>query len=719
MSLNSVHVDSGLLPGVTEAPPRTVRADVEGLRGIAILSVVAAHAGVVGFSGGYVGVDVFLVISGFVITGQLLAELERSGRLSLPAFYARRAKRLLPMALLVLLTTAIVGLLLLNSARSQQLLTDVGWSAGYLLAWRLAYNATDYLNAAQAPSAVQHYWSLSIEEQFYLLWPLLLLLTWRCAARMRRTSAEPSTGHWAVLRMLAVLVIYSFAANVWTTAQAQPWAFFGLHTRAWELAVGALLAAGRVGLARLSVRSAAVVSWLGLAMIAVAVTAFSDELLYPGWYALLPVAGAAMVIAGGSRGGDAGAVRVLRQRWLQFCGGLSYGWYLWHWPLVILGPIAWPSLDSLHGRVLLSLAALGLAMLSYVLLEHPVRIMSWPVRHPRRSVVCALGSSVVLVVAALGAAHLQSGLTTTGQIAAASRDQSISDGPADDAVISAAVRRAIGPDASRLPAALDPTPATAATAVPQPQLEECHKDFSDTSASLPPGCVYGDTSATASVVLFGDSHALQWFPALEQLATERHLRLVALTKSSCTPFELRTYNETLRREYTECAQWRRSANTVIDSLNPDVVVMSSQVNQRDHGVYGDAAGFTSAWAAGVTTAVDRQVRAGRRVALIEDTPNPGESVPDCIAAALSDPRANTAACAYTRAGGLDPAQRRVAERQAGSAAGATVIDPTGWLCAATRCPVVVGNRLVFRDEQHLSTAYARWLAPALAARVPS
>src|SRR5215207_8385412 len=290
------------------------RADVEGLRAAAVVAVVAYHAGLGGVGGGFVGVDVFYVLSGFLITGLLWEELDGTGRLRLGAFYARRARRLLPAAALVLVVTLVASAVWLSPLQVPVVARDAAAAALYVANYRFAAQRTDYL-ADASPSPLQHYWSLGVEEQFYLLWPLLLLVVFLAARRGRR-SATRAAG----------------------AAVSQPWAFFSLPTRAWELAAGGLVALAASRLARLPGLAAATLGWLGLEAILWSITRFGPSTPFPGAAALFPVAGTAAVLAAGCAAPRLGPDLVLRRWPLQLGGRLSYAWYLWHWPLLVLAP---------------------------------------------------------------------------------------------------------------------------------------------------------------------------------------------------------------------------------------------------------------------------------------------------------------------------------------------------------------------------------------------
>lgn len=691
---------------------RKFRPDIEGLRAVAVLSVVIYHvleaAGVHHrglFSGGYVGVDVFFVISGFLITRQLLTELEKTGKISITGFYARRVRRLLPASTVVVISTLIAGFLLLNPLRARGLVGDALWTLVYMFNWILARDGTDYLTATDTPSALQHFWSLAVEEQFYMVWPLIMLVvTGTLFVKLR-----PQARHRHVRPVLAAALVMisaaSLALSVWQTTANQPYAYFGLHTRAWELAAGALVAVGAQTLTRrVPTWLAMLLSWAGLGMIIAAVMSYTTNTTFPGYAATLPVAGTALVIAAGCAGPRWGAERVLDWQSMQFIGAMSYGWYLWHWPILIVAPSYFgKDLDVATGLLMAGLA-LGLTWLTYVYIEHPIRVASWPSVRPWRALGLGAGLSALTAAACLVVVTALPGTLGSGTAAAA---QALT-GDRDTA---AHVTEALysGLDVRTAPANLDPAldAVREPSSLPLPQQDGCHLSFTETAPKR--GCVYGAREASRRVVLLGDSHALQWFPALEQLATQQGFALVSLTKSACSPMSLPVWNDTLKRPYTECEQWREAALQQVRELHPDTVVISNFINTSADALYPDALAYEQAWARGTAATVRDAQASGARVVVLGDTPYPAQSVPNCVADNLT----SVGTCTLDQQHAEVAPGRRHAQAQAAQEAGATVLEPTPWLCVDNRCPVIVGTMLVYRDESHVSTAYSRWLAPAL------
>jgi len=362
--------DERFTPAGDEAgtPPgdRSFRPDVQGLRAVAILLVVLFHAGIPGISGGYVGVDVFFVISGFVITGVLLREHHSTGRTSIRAFYGRRARRIIPAATLVIIVTVIAAYHLLGPLVGHDTAIDGQWAALFLANFHFAAAQTNYLASQQPPSVLQNYWSLAVEEQFYIVYPAVFLLT---AALARRFSLRTR-----LTVVLVVVIVSSYAYSIVYTSVNPQFAFFSPLTRAWELALGGLIAVNGPRLRRLRPHVATAVTWIGLGAIAVAGVTFTSATRFPGALVAIPVLGAGLVIAGGAARPQWGAERLLGRRPFLLLGLVSYSLYLWHWPILQIATQdrGVRSLPVWENLLLLALA-LGVSIATYAFVENPVR----------------------------------------------------------------------------------------------------------------------------------------------------------------------------------------------------------------------------------------------------------------------------------------------------------------------------------------------------------
>jgi peptidoglycan/LPS O-acetylase OafA/YrhL len=708
------------------------RPDLEGLRGVAILLVVLCHVGLPGAGAGFVGVDVFFVLSGFLITGLLVGEYERNGRLDLRAFYARRARRIVPAAVLVLACTLLAAQMLVSPLDLPGIADDV-LAAGLSVAnIHFALQATDYFAPVDA-SPVLHYWSLGVEEQFYLLWPLVLI----AAARLARPRV-------AMTIATALILVGSFVLSNAMTASSGPWAYYSLPTRAWQLAAGGLLALVAPQFARLPGFPARILGWLGVGLLAAALAVIEPTTEYPGLAALLPTLGAVAIIASGGRAGSPGWI-ALSQPAVRWLGRISYSLYLWHWPILVLGSVALgvgvggAAIEEgavgsdIPVRIGLVLLAIVVSWGSWRLVEEPVRrARGWRVGPLRGfGLAGAAVLSLVIASATLGVVAGQTVATASVDGGAYVDDPTFyvpieTDVPDTEPssvaspVATPSTEPSALPTASPRPSATSGPVASRITgALPQglvPSLGRARNDGDpllgdgcalSLAGTRPPGCVYGDPHGKVTVALVGDSHAQHWFPALDQIARRQGWRLVPLTKFSCVFVDLRIWSPNLKREYTECETWRENVVDRLVQLRPDLVIISSNrwlpvINDSDTDPerQGDA-----------MARLIRRIHAP--VAIIVDTPRSEFDVPACLAAH----REAIEQCVTSRAAALTWRHMR-REKQAARDTGATIVDMSKAICPSDPCPPIIGNRLVYRDNHHLTATFARSLAGALAAALP-
>jgi peptidoglycan/LPS O-acetylase OafA/YrhL len=668
---------------------RRFRPDIEGLRAIAVVLVVAFHAGIPGITGGYVGVDVFYVISGFLITGLLMDELERTGTISLRSFYARRVRRLLPLAALVLLAVAVGMQFFTPPVFRPTVRFDALSAAFYYSNWQFALESVNYLTLGGAQNPVLHYWSLSVEEQFYVAWPVLLVL----AVAFRRGRGPGVRARCALV--IAAIGGASLAYSVVRTSSQPAIAYFETTTRMWEFAAGAVIALALPQLLRTPRALAGLAGIAGLAAIAAAVATDGPTTEFPGLAALLPVMGAALVVAAGAGGSAFGVTRLLSVAPLRFIGTISYAWYLWHWPCLVFartahwaptsGRIGWLATG---GAVAISLA---LAIVTHVLVEVPARRAAWFAIAPRR--VALLGGSA----------------TATAVIALV-----IFGGPF--VLPSGDIGLIGGANASTIPAAA--TPLAAASSSPYAAMRGCHVGYS--AEDVPSGCVFGATTARRTIVLVGDSHAAQWFPALELLARREHFRLIAWTKSGCPLAPgVHLYLPAIGRQYGECREWSANVLRRMHAMPRASLIIDARTSTYLPQVLSDdddtvpRAIAARLWGAGFVAGVAGLQRDANRVVVLRDTPHAPQDIPACISWNPSHPaRCNFA---RTRDGHSDDAEY-AAERAAGIAR-AAYADPAPAVCGGAVCRAVVNGIITYRDDNHLTAAYSasirRGLAQAL------
>jgi peptidoglycan/LPS O-acetylase OafA/YrhL len=693
------------------------RPDIEGLRAVAVLAVVLFHAGVPGLPGGFVGVDVFFVVSGFLITGLLWSEVQATGTVRLARFYGARARRLLPAGIVVLLATAAAATWLLPPLQARAVLGDAVATALYAANYRLAVQGTDYLATDTPPSPFQHYWSLGVEEQFYLVWPPLLILTgWAVFRRRGKTAAPRERSVTPFLVVLALVAAVSFVVSYLWTAALPSWAFFSLPSRAWELAVGGLVGLTVAWWRRLPARAAAAAGWTGLALIVVGCVRLGESTAYPGTAALLPVVGTAVVVGAGSAGPRWGAGALLSLPPMRAIGRLSYSWYLWHWPVLLLAaPLLGGSL-GLVGRLSTAVVAAALAMLTLQWVENPIRFAAPLRRSAGRSLlvggsVTAAGVAAALVLLTVvpvpvghGAAVATPRVTLADTVGAPAVDPQDAAVQAVTAQVQAAVATAAGVEV--LPSNLTPPLTEAPGAKPDVFVNGCVRSWLGTGQEE---CASGVTDAPRRMALVGDSHSAMWQPGLETVAAQQGWRLETMAKVLCPMLDLPTQSPYLGREYTECQQWRTQILDRLRAERPTLIVVDMvRRYTADYGftVYGPE------WLAALTRTVAELRSTGAVVLVLGPVPDPHGNVPTC----LSDHLDSASACSPVRAVGMNEAGI-AAEAEATVAGGGQYATLTDLFCTPTVCPVVVGNQLVFRDDNHLSIDYAQFLAPALAALV--
>ena len=725
---------------------------------MAILLVVLFHAAPGSVAGGYIGVDVFFVISGFLITGLLVRELRDRGRVDLGRFYARRIRRLLPAAALAIGATFLLSALIVPPLVLPRVTGDGVASALSVANIRFAVAAGDYFSAEAAASPFLHYWSLSVEEQFYLVWPALLILAFAVLRGPRGVGLA-----------VALVAVVSFVLSIVLTDTAVNWAFFSLPTRAWQLALGGLLALTALGGLRAGRASGllAVCGWLGLAAVVIASVAFDAQLAYPGWWALVPtLSAAAIIFAGDHRFGPGLVLRVAPMR---FLGRISYSLYLWHWPLLVLPAIALGSALSPGATVGLVLLAVLIATASTLIVEEPIRRRS-PGSSGRRQLASASGlvlAMVVVVAAGVGATTwvTDAAIAESRQPPVAQTDpdrQADGGGPRDPSKGGAAAQDApatpapakrrqqdtepavtprpkaarttprpqpdqpelrptkkpqVTPRPAKKPrAAPRPTPPTAPViALPanvRPSVWDAPEDeellrrnycLESEQATTPKQCVFGKKRSSFAVALVGDSHASHWFPALQKIATQRGWKIVTFVKVSCPFADMPVRNLRLKRTYKECARFNENTVSALQKLKPDLVITAAfrfqyPVDKNDE--------LAAAQGAAIARMLERVP--GRKV-ILADVPFASHDVPACLSKNLKDVR-KCAVAAFRRSSGGSPERERVAAKLSGG----TVLNLGRAICGGPGdCPVVRDGMIVYRDSHHLTATFARSLAPAL------
>jgi peptidoglycan/LPS O-acetylase OafA/YrhL len=631
------------------------RPEIDGLRAVAVLLIVGFHVKLPGFGGGFIGVDIFFVVSGYLITRILLRWIDGTGRAALLGFWARRIRRLVPALALVVVVVLVVAVgYVYSPLRWHDLSRQGAASALYVSNILFASQATGYFEPSLTTSPFLHTWSLGVEEQFYLVWPLLFLAPSAIARRSRR----------AAFRLLVILLsgvtAASFALSSVLSGRDSPWAFFSSPTRAWEFGAAGLFA---VLTARRTPESRwwPVLSWFGLIAIAIATLRLDSSVPYPGRAALIPVVGTIALLAPARGVSGWGPSLLLRWSALRWIGRVSYSWYLWHWPLIVFAEALYRGATTTE-----RLAAAGLALLLAALTQ---RLVEDPIRFARRLVASSRRSFVI-------------GIAMTGV-----------------AVLSAAVVAAAA-DNRRNDALLQRLRGARFFDVRCLRVEEGQ-------------CVLGDPAGTRSVVLLGDSHAAHWIPALDPVARAMGIRLLPRGRADCPP-QTAVLNLVSRRVEPACEKFKADTLALIEAIHPAAVIVSNSTGYGgrildDHGHVLHGQDELTAWRKGYARLL-RHFKA-QHVPVIVAVDNPALDFDpiECIAR-----RRSVRQCTPSRDNALqisapfnDAQRASLRDADYGS-----FYDPTNVICDSRHCRLEIAHTLVYADPDHLTHQFALAQAPA-------
>ena len=601
---------------------------IQGLRALAAILVTLFHARLM--PGGFIGVDIFYVISGFLITGLILREIDRDGTLDLPAFYQRRIKRLLPTSAFVLICTALISWILLPSIIRNNLGKDLIAASLYVSNYLFAFWQNDYQNLNATPSPVIHYWSLAVEEQFYLVWPIFILALAKLGKRIY------------IIAGISLVTGASLLFSIYQTHTSPIWAFYGLPTRAWELGLGALLLFVPTTLFK-----SRLIPWLAFLGILISSIRYDENTAFPGWKALLPVLATLFLIAS-VKSWPPIFNDLSNNHISQWLGAISYPLYLWHWPaLVIPSAVAGRPLNIIE-RCACIAATILLAHLTHRYVEQPLRHKELS---PRKIYRGAL--SLTLISAALSL-----GITLTSS---------------DEITIKGVTTTKFSlADVMKRPGVYD---------------DGCHVNYGENKSG---DCTYGDKASKKTVVLYGDSHAAQWFPALKELAKENNFRLISLTKSACPAVDSQRRDQGAFK-MADCNEWRENSIKRIGQIKPAAVITSSFAHFEVPRSYPSKARW---WSDGQRRLLGDLQGKTKEIIYIADTPQPARDIPSCLASRKSSICDSTKKTPVRIIRGFD------------------VIDPTPWLCT-TYCPAIVDGIVAYRDGSHISVDMALSLVPTL------
>jgi peptidoglycan/LPS O-acetylase OafA/YrhL len=709
------------------------RDDLQGLRAVAVLMVALGHAGVGFLKGGYVGVDVFFVLSGFLITGLLLSSAAKHGSVSLTDFYVRRARRILPAAALTLVVTVVVAYWLLNFVRAKQAVWDSLWASVFAANIHFAEQGTNYFAQGQPPSLVEHFWSLAVEEQFYLVWPAVLSLVLFGAVTSRRSRRRARTvDETALRRLLIVVLVAAIASLAWsfyyTDVNPTP-AYFSTFARTWELAIGAALAIGTSKLMRPPAPSKVVLflqdlrgpmGWVGLIGIACAGVMFSGTTPFPGSAALLPTLSTALVIGAGIGGGKPrfGVGRLLALAPMRYVGDRSYAFYLWHWPVLIIAS-EYAGYDlPVRATLLLLAGAFLLSVITYALYENPIRRARWSA--PASAMLWPASVAAVVFVSAFTleaindtSFRMQAGGTIEPiRLVLPGASTKSAHAESSRAVAASTAGRPLPAVVAAVKAARRGAPIPSPLTPPVSGLEE-HENLyffpggcSDPSRmeSTSKICRLGDASSSKTIAVMGDSHAQMWMPAILRMAEQDGWAVLPVVKSACIPNTTWTSRRDFGIDGTRldahvrvCRAWYSWALQQIKALRPDVTLIA--------GASGGAGGHQAeAIKRGFISLTGALKSFSKDVVVITDSEGVAQQPVDC----LLRRHATMASCTTTWSEERFYLNNDLAALS--KAHDFRFINTRGWFCVESQCPTVIGHTIVYRDTGHLTKAYAQELA---------
>lgn len=673
---------------------RSFRPEIQALRALAVLGVLVFHLWPEVLPGGFTGVDVFFVLSGFLITDHLVRELEKRGRISLPQFWARRARRLLPAAILVLIFVTAATLIWVPDTRWSQFGSEILASTFYVENWALAAQSVDYMALSNVKSPVQHFWSLGVEEQFYLVWPALLGAVWWLSGRRGGRTMR------AIVVALAAVTAASLIYSIALTALAPTVAYFSTFTRAWEFGAGAASAAiaARGGL-RIPRRMTTVTSWTGLGMVVASMMLFDGETPFPSFTAALPVVGTLLVIASGVPSNIWGPGRLYGLRPVQFVGDVSYGAYLWHWPLIVLLPFIRDAPNGILVSCGILLASIALGWMSKTLLEDPIRTRSFFARASPRWTFAAVAITTTALAFATTplatyaiAAPDDADRTATCYGASAMNDATC--GPADEVPLVAA-------------------PSSFSADLPPAEYLRCELSTNNGAFQR---CNFGEANAPGPhVALLGDSHATRMAEPLRDLVMEQEGRLSTFLLSGCAAMTRETTGSAWGFEPGYAESCRSVSQVMIEQIVGDESIDTVVMTNRSRLYTSDDATRHPLTSDMVRDTVRDFQNAKKRVIILRDPPERyavppqgGESAADCLS--RSDQPSD---CALPRSAAnfSDPMEA------GGIDAGADIVSLDDLFCTDTQCMSRIGGVVVYSDDNHLTRSFALSLLPALRQRL--
>jgi peptidoglycan/LPS O-acetylase OafA/YrhL len=686
---------------------RKFRPDIEVLRAIAVLAVVISHSKIA-LASGFIGVDIFFVISGFLITKHLHDEVQKNGTVSIAGFYARRILRILPASVFVVLMTVLAFLIWLSPLQT----INYGWDALISslsgMNYRLAVIGTDYFNSTSLPTPFQHFWSLAVEEQFYFIWPLLILIVAKIFIRKPKNALYVSDPKYvdlenenqriqafekefAVVNFLKFKIVVTFilvliiASSLYLsysiTLQSQPWAYFGLHTRAWQLAVGSLLAFYTSTFAKIPNRVAAILSWLGFAGLIAGFIIINEKTIYPGLWSLIPTLSTALIVLAGINETKYSFENLFNCRPVRWIGKISYSWYLVHWPLfVIFFYTIGDSLSILQKLGLIILSFL-IANLTFLLVENPIRFATWIKVSYKRTF--ALGLLLILISA--GASYSVVYIKTES-LKNYDSDIEVVQNILDEKILIQRIKQ--GLNIKSLPFGLKIPVDFAAS----DYRFECKDDWLEVAPTEKNRCVLGNIKSLKTIALVGDSHAQQWIEPLENFAKKYDYKIVTFTKASCTLTDIKLFDTYLNRDYPECNIWSKEVFKQLEVLKPDIIIANEEI-------------YPNSTPEKFEEYVLKLKTLAQKVIKIEDNPRSQIYIPEC----LSKNSTEVQKCNFKTKEGVYFKEQADKESEIMKKLNINFIKTLDWFCVEDQCPAIISNIIVYMDSNHITKSYAQYL----------
>jgi len=646
-------------------PDRKFRSEIEGLRAVASILVAVYHIWLGNVSG---GVDVFFVIAGFLITTTLLNRYERNGRIDFPSFILRLAKRLFPAAFTVLFFVTVGCILWLPQVRWHQTVQEVFASALYFQNWQLASSSVDYLAQNNEASPFQHFWAMSLQGQFYIIWPLLLFITILLAKYVFRKSVR-----FTFFMSLIVVFLLSFAYSVYLTEVNQPWAYFDTFTRVWEFSIGGIIA---LLIANITLKKSIsmMLGWLGLFGLVSCGIILQVSTQFPGYAALWPALSAVFILVAGNQGGSYGVHRLLSSKPLMSFGSISYGFYLWHWPILIFYfVITGKETASFIDGLFIILLAVILSYLTTNLVEKPIRNGKGLNTNWKTGTLALVIMAPVLVLAFFWSNNIDQ------------QNAELAEVVGDKDYLGAAVT-ASATVAEDNKAPIAPSPVQARNDVPVLYDDGCHQVIGEAEVIE---CEYGATdNPDYTLALVGGSHSAHWLPALQGFAEEENIKILNYTKSGC-----RFSSEDFEAE--DCTQWNQELMNILLESKPDLIFTTADATELDE----IPDGYVDNW----ETLKEHDIP----VFAVRDNPRFDFDVPSCV----EENEGDLTECSVKR-------EEIVPENDDWSKlenppSNVHYVDLSDSFCGDEYCDPVIGNVLIYRDSHHITATYASTIAPIL------